>query len=64
MSRYVEKLVIHLHPTFKNSRREYKSPPFILKEQGYATFEITLEIQFKGLPSSDPAKKVGKHDLN
>ena len=31
---------------------------FLLSEQGYAGFEIFLDIYFKGLPSNDPARKV------
>lgn len=33
-------------------------PPFIVKEEGWAGFEIMLEIYFKGLPENDPARKV------
>ncbi len=32
--------------------------PFLVKEQGWAGFEILVEIYFKGLPDSDKARKV------
>ena len=63
MSKYVEKLVINLHETFKNPKREYKHPPYVLKEQGYASFEIFLDIYFRGVSSSDKAKKVSRSEL-
>ena len=31
---------------------------YLIKEQGYAGFEIFLEVHFKGLPTNDPARKV------
>ena len=39
-------------------------PPFRVKERGYATFDINVELYFKGLPDNDKAKKVVfKYDL-
>ncbi len=32
--------------------------PFVVKEEGYAGFEIPVEIYFKGLHDNDQAKKV------
>ena len=31
---------------------------YLISEQGYAGFEIFLEIYFKGLPANDPVRKV------
>lgn len=33
-------------------------PPFRIKEQGYASFEIVVEMFFKGLQESDQARKA------
>ena len=37
--------------------------PFVVKEEGYAGFEIPVEIHFRGLAENDKAKKVrgGRH---
>ena len=40
-----------------------KRPPFVVKEEGYAGFEIFVELFLKGLPDTDPAKKVRKRKL-
>ena len=35
-----------------------REPPFVVKEEGYAGFEIGIEIYFKGVKESDQARKV------
>lgn len=55
---YVDKVVVVLHDTFPEPRRVLTKQPFIVKEEGYATFEILVEIYFKGLPDTDKARKV------
>ena len=43
------------HITVVNSSDNGK---YLISEQGYAGFEIFLEIYFKGLPANDPVRKV------
>ena len=54
----VEKLVVYLHESIRNHKRVFHRPPFIVKDEGYAGFTVTIEIYFRGLPSGDSGKMV------
>ena len=40
-------MVFHLHETFVKPKRTLKSPPYILKESGYAGFDIPIHVYLK-----------------
>ncbi|XP_024874310.1 protein AF-9 [Temnothorax curvispinosus] len=44
---YIEKVVFTLHDTFRNPKRVFKEPPFIVKESGYAGFLIPIDIYLR-----------------
>ena len=46
---------VQCYVTVVSSAKEGK---YLITEEGYAGFEIFLEIFFKGLPASDAARKV------
>jgi len=58
MKQYIEKVVINLHETFKNPKKTLKEPPFVVKEAGYAGFNIVVEFVFKGLDDKDKVKRT------
>ncbi|XP_017766615.1 PREDICTED: protein AF-9 [Eufriesea mexicana] len=53
---YVEKVVFQLHETFSKPKRVLKEPPFVIKESGYAGFEIPIHIYFKN--KDEGCKKI------
>ncbi|XP_012171070.1 protein AF-9 isoform X1 [Bombus terrestris] len=60
---YVEKVVFQLHQTFSKPKRILKEPPFVLKESGYAGFEIPIHIYLKN--KDEGSKKIEiLYDLN
>ncbi|XP_076765008.1 ENL/AF9-related superfamily elongation complex transcription factor [Xylocopa sonorina] len=60
---YVEKVVFQLHDTFPKPRRVLKEPPFVVKQSGYAGFEIPIHIYFKN-KDENPKKIEILYDLN
>lgn len=44
---FVEKVVFNLHNTFVKPKRTVKSQPFVIKESGYAAFEVFIEVYLK-----------------
>ncbi|CAK9827296.1 Protein ENL [Anthophora retusa] len=60
---YVEKVVFQLHETFSKPKRVLKEPPFVIKESGYAGFEIPIHIYLKN--KDEGTKKIEiLYDLN
>lgn len=45
-------------------RAAVKEPPYVLKESGYAGFELPIDIYFKGQGRDDPKKTTIVYDLN
>lgn len=52
---YVEKVVFYLHETFEKPKRIIKEPPFLLKESGYAGFQLLIDIYLR---NRDHPKKI------
>lgn len=56
----LEKVTYLLHPTFANPKRDIKTPPFKIKEEGWGEFELGMTLTF--------IEKCGDvilgHDLN
>jgi len=48
LSKYIDKVIFTLHPTFSNRVRVIKSPPFEICEYGWGEFDIPIKIFFKG----------------
>jgi YEATS domain-containing protein 1/3 len=44
---FVEKVVFNLHNTFVKPKRTIKEPPYVIKESGYAAFEVFIEVYLK-----------------
>ncbi|KAH0955724.1 hypothetical protein HN011_002750 [Eciton burchellii] len=59
---YIEKVVFHLHDTFRNPKRVLKEPPFVVKESGYAGFIIPIEVYLKN--KDEPKKFQITYDLH
>lgn len=53
--------MFHLHDTFPNPRRTIKSPPYIVKESGYAGFVIPIHIYLRN--KDVPKKFIIHYDL-
>lgn len=45
-SKYIQKVVYHLHPIYKACRIEVSEPPFILARSAYVPFIMGIEIFF------------------
>ncbi|CAF1647731.1 unnamed protein product [Rotaria magnacalcarata] len=58
----IQRCIFHLHPEFPDSKREFKSTPFYIKETGYAGFHLPIEIFFK--TRKDPKKFRIEYDLD
>ncbi|XP_012534391.1 protein AF-9 [Monomorium pharaonis] len=59
---YIEKVVFLLHDTFRNPKRVFKEPPFVVKESGYAGFIIPIEVYLKN--KDEPKKFQISYDLH
>lgn len=59
---YIEKVVFHLHETFPKPKRVVKEPPYVVKESGYAGFEIPIYVYLKN--KDEPKKFHFSYDLN
>lgn len=56
-------VVFQLHETFTKPKRIIKEPPFVIKESGYAGFEIPIHIYLKN--KDEGSKKIEiLYDLN
>lgn len=42
----------------------YKEPPYVLKESGYASFHLPIDIFFRAGPRDDPKKHSLTYDLD
>lgn len=42
----------------------FKEPPYTLKESGYASFNLPIEIHFKAGPRDEPKKFTTTYDLD
>lgn len=42
----------------------YKDPPYVLKESGYASFNLPIDIYLKAGPRDDPKKFSITYDLD
>ncbi|XP_033207258.1 protein ENL [Belonocnema kinseyi] len=58
---YIEKVVFHLHETFPKPKRVLKEPPYVVKESGYAGFEIPIYVYLKN--KDEPKKFHFSYDL-
>ncbi|XP_061172967.1 protein AF-9-like [Saccostrea echinata] len=61
ISYFIEKVVFNLHHSFHNPKRVLTEPPYAVQEQGYAGFELPIDIYFKN--KEDPKKIRFKYDL-
>ncbi|KAK7116678.1 hypothetical protein V1264_002313 [Littorina saxatilis] len=52
---FVEKVVFHLHPSFKNPKRVLSEPPYEVSESGYAGFVLSIEVYFR---NKHPYRKI------
>ncbi|XP_057338108.1 protein AF-9 [Microplitis mediator] len=61
ISQYIKKVVFQLHDTFSNPKRILKSPPYSLKESGYAGFLLPIFVYLKN--NDEPKKIQIQYDL-
>jgi len=47
IGRYIDKIVVKLHPTFNPPVLEFKKPPFTVSRRGWGTFEINITLHFQ-----------------
>lgn len=59
---YIEKVVFQLHETFPKPKRVLREPPYVVKESGYAGFEIPISVYLKN--KDEPKKFHISYDLN
>ncbi|XP_051155388.1 protein AF-9 [Leptopilina boulardi] len=59
---YIERVVFHLHETFPKPKRVVKEPPYVVKESGYAGFEIPIVVYLKN--KDEPKRFHFSYDLN
>ncbi|XP_070504117.1 protein ENL [Chironomus tepperi] len=62
ISQFVEKVVFNLHDSFPKPKRVIKEPPYVVKESGYAGFELTIDIYLRN--RDDPKKVTFPYDLD
>ncbi|XP_017883467.1 protein AF-9 [Ceratina calcarata] len=60
---YVEKVVFQLHETFPKPKKILKDPPFVIKQSGYAGFEIPIHIYLKNKDDGNKRIEI-LYDLN
>lgn len=46
ISPFIKQVAFHLHPSFNNPTRVFKSPPYEVHEQGWGEFDIVIKIHF------------------
>jgi YEATS domain-containing protein 1/3 len=46
-SKFIEKVVFHLHSSFPKPKRVVKSPPFEVQESGFGSFDMVIDVYFK-----------------
>jgi len=56
-----EKVMYELHPTFKNPKQSFKTPPFRIQEKGWGEFDIAVHWTAVGQRGQDTTIA---HDLN
>ncbi|GJQ72676.1 hypothetical protein Trydic_g1336 [Trypoxylus dichotomus] len=59
---YIEKVVFYLHETFQKPKRVVKEPPYLVKESGYAGFNLPIEIYLRN--KDEPKKIKFNYDLH
>ena len=47
VEKYLEKVIVKLHPTFRPPVLEFKKPPFEVTRVGWGVFEIGITLYFK-----------------
>lgn len=55
-------VVFQLHETFPKPKRVLREPPYVVKESGYAGFEIPISVYLKN--KDEPKKFHISYDLN
>ena len=55
-------VVFNLHETFPKPKRVIKEPPYVVKESGYAGFDIPIHIYFKN--KNEPKRFEIMYNLN
>ncbi|KAI6658566.1 Protein AF-9-like [Oopsacas minuta] len=58
---FVEKVVFHLHESFSKSKRGVKDPPYQVKESGYGSFNMRIEVFFRN--KDDLKSQLFEYDL-
>ncbi|KAL5260529.1 hypothetical protein ACHWQZ_G010611 [Mnemiopsis leidyi] len=58
---YIDRVVFKLHDTFPNPVQVIKKPPYEIHEQGYGTFILAVEVNFKN--KREPRQIEYKYDL-
>lgn len=46
VSTFIKQVVFSLHPSFNNSVRSFKSPPYEIHEEGWGEFDIAVKLHF------------------
>ena len=46
VSTFIKQVVFSLHPSFNNSIRSFKSPPYEIHEEGWGEFDIGIKLHF------------------
>ncbi|KAL7011172.1 hypothetical protein ACKWTF_014133 [Chironomus riparius] len=62
ISQFIEKVVFNLHDSFPKPKRVIKDPPYVVKESGYAGFELTIDIYLRN--RDEPKKITFPYDLD
>lgn len=62
ISTFVDKVVFNLHESFPKPKRSIKEPPYMIKEYGYAGFELNIDIYFRN--RDEPKRVTYPYDLN
>lgn len=62
ISAFVDKVVFNLHESFPKPKRSIKEPPYVIKESGYAGFELNIDIYFRN--RDEPKRVTYPYDLH
>uniref|UniRef100_A0A6B2LJL4 Uncharacterized protein n=1 Tax=Arcella intermedia TaxID=1963864 RepID=A0A6B2LJL4_9EUKA len=54
VGRYIDRIVVKLHPTFTPPVLEFKKPPFVVTRKGWGVFEIGITLYFQEATKKPP----------
>ena len=64
ISRVLDKVVFNLHASFVEPKRTCQDPPYMVKEDGYGSFTLPIDIYFKTSTNGDIRRRRINYNLS